>query len=137
MKGELSGNAIFVPNYDLELARKMVAGVDVWLNTPIVGQEACGTSGMKALANGVLNLTTKDGWVAEVDLSDAGWILDDANLAESFYTLLDKEVLPQFYNRSEEGMPIGWVKKMRNSIELSERFDIRKTLEDYKQKLYD
>jgi len=115
----------------------MVAGVDVWLNTPIVGQEACGTSGMKALANGVLNLTTKDGWVAEVDLSDAGWILDDANLAESFYTLLDKEVLPQFYNRSEEGMPIGWVKKMRNSIELSERFDIRKTLEDYKQKLYD
>ncbi|EKD62215.1 MAG: hypothetical protein ACD_52C00265G0002 [uncultured bacterium] len=136
MQGELSGNAIFIPNYDMELALKMVSGVDVWLNTPVVGKEACGTSGMKALANGVINLSTADGWVAEADFENSGWILDDLNLAESFYRLLESDIVPMFYERNAENLPINWIKRMRNSIELSKQFDITKALAKYQQMLY-
>ncbi|OGM23267.1 hypothetical protein A2961_00380 [Candidatus Woesebacteria bacterium RIFCSPLOWO2_01_FULL_39_21] len=136
MKGELSGNAIFVPNYDLELARKMVAGVDVWLNTPVVGKEACGTSGMKALANGVINLTTNDGWVSEVDLTSCGWIIDDNNLSGSFCDIVEREIGQIFFERDKDGLPLNWINRMRKSIELSKRFDIREVLNQYKQKLY-
>jgi len=136
MKDQLSGNALFIPNYDLDVSRYLVRGSDVWLNTPVVGQEACGTSGMKAIANGVLQLTVEDGWTAEVDWHDIGWTLDSNHLTQTLYFRLEDDVIPMFYHRNEAGVPVEWVERMRRSIELAERFSTTRMLTEYKEKLY-
>jgi len=136
MKGQLAGSALFVPNYDLDLAKMLVKGSDLWINTPIFGREACGTSGMKAIANGVLPLSVADGWMAEVDIDKIGWTLDHNNLSESFYSLLELKIAPDFYARNQNGIPESWLEKMQNSIKLSESYSSKRMLEEYQTKLY-
>ena len=133
---ELNGYAIFVPNYNISLANHMTSGSDVWLNTPQGNLEACGTSGMKAIANGVLNCTVLDGWTYEVDWEGIGWVLDPSNISENFYSLLEKEIIPLFYERNQEGIPENWINRMRKSILTAEDFSTEKVLESYKRKLY-
>lgn len=132
---ELSGSAMFIPDYDLALAQYMIQGCDVWLNTPEPGREACGTSGMKALSNGVLACTTEDGWVAETDWQDTGWIIDARHVGTSWVDLLENEILPLFNNR-EEDVPVQWVERMRRSVKLAEHFSAERMLLEYEEKLY-
>lgn len=132
---ELTGHALFIPNYNLEIARYLVSGSDVWLNTPEIGREACGTSGMKALSNGVLQCTVADGWAAEVAWKDTGWTLDSNDISNSLYTTLETNVVPLFYER-ENGVPQRWVEMMQSSIALSDRFSARQMLINYRRELY-
>lgn len=136
MQNELSGCAIFVPNYNIELSQKLVSGSDIWLNTPEFGLEASGTSGMKAIANGVLNMTVADGWANEVDWSQIGWVLDPKNVSESFYEILENEASPLFYQRNENNIPEKWVSMMEKSIILSKKYSTERMLNDYIKKLY-
>ena len=136
MQQQLSGHAIFVPNYDIEVAQMMTRGADVWINTPIQGQEASGTSGMKAVANGVLQLTVEDGWAAEVDWHDRGWTMDNNHLKETFYFRLEQDIVPAFYHRDEQGIPREWVARMQKTINLSEQYSTTRMLKDYETKLY-
>lgn len=136
MSNELWGHAIFVPNYNISLANHMVSGSDVWLNTPKGNQEACGTSGMKAISNGVLNCTVLDGWTYEVNWNGIGWVLDSNNLSESLYSLLEKEVAQMYFKRGEDGLPNEWILRMKKSIELSKNFSAERMLEEYINKLY-
>lgn len=133
---QLSGSALFIPNYNLEVARHLVKGSDVWLNTPEFGREASGTSGMKAISNGVLQCTVPDGWAAEVDWSGVGWQLDPSNLGPSFYEKLEQEIQPLFWQRDQSGVPSAWVTRMQASIRLSERFSTTRMLHEYIEKLY-
>ena len=133
---ELSGSAIFVPNYNISLANHLTSGVDLWLNTPKGNLEACGTSGMKAISNGVLNCTVLDGWTYEVDWNDTGWIVDPNNVAESFYYLLEHEISPLYYERNADGYPSKWIQRMKRSIAISKYFSSERVLEDYKNFLY-
>jgi alpha-glucan phosphorylase-like protein len=136
MKEELSGHALFVPNLNMELDQMLVRGSDVWLNTPEYGKEACGTSGMKAISNGVLQCTVADGWAAEVNWDGTGWQLDHTNLTESLYSLIENEIVPTFYTRDEAGIPQTWVEKMRRSISLAERFSAQRMMNEYKTEFY-
>lgn len=133
---QLSGHAIFVPNYNISLANHMVSGSDIWLNTPKGNLEACGTSGMKAVGNGVLNCTVLDGWTYEVNWEGVGWTLDPQNVAQSFYRLLENEIAPLYYTRDENGTPKAWIQRMRKSIEISKQFSAERVLEEYKKQLY-
>ena len=133
---ELSGHAIFVPNYNVSLANHLTSGSDIWLNTPQGNLEACGTSGMKAISNGVLNCTVLDGWTYEVDWEGAGWVLDPKNVAENLYDLLEKEITPLFYTRNADGLPDKWIGRMRESITFAKKFGAERMLEDYKKYLY-
>ncbi len=134
--GELSGNAIFVPNYNISLANNLTSGSDIWLNTPAGNLEACGTSGMKALANGVLQCTVLDGWTFEVDWKDVGWILNPINTASHFYEVLEQEIVPCFYEKDEHGLPFKWIERMKKSIEIAKQFSATRMMEEYKKKLY-
>jgi starch phosphorylase len=136
MQDELAGNALFIPNYDLAAARMLTRGSDVWLNTPMPGQEASGTSGMKALANGVLAMTVEDGWSAEVDWHETGWSLDGRHLADSVYFRLEHDVVPEFYHRNNQGIPEVWVEKMQRSIALAPSFATKRMLQEYQDLLY-
>lgn len=133
---ELSGIALFIPNYDIGLAQRLVAGVDVWLNTPVDGREASGTSGMKAAANGVLQASVADGWAAEVDWSDTGWTLEPAQPGQHLLDLLQSEIKPLFYERDAKGIPTGWVERMRRSQAVSEHYSAERMLREYREKLY-
>jgi glucan phosphorylase len=135
MKGKLSGHALFVHNYDIALASELVSGSDVWINTPEWGKEASGTSGMKAISNGVLNATIPDGWAMEVDWSGIGWSLDHENLTESLYTTIEsaKEL---FYKRDESGVPEEWIEMMRKSIFLAQKYSTKRMLAEYQKRLY-
>lgn len=136
MQNELSGHAIFIPNYDITVARMMVKGVDVWMNTPILGQEACGTSGMKAISNGVLQLTVEDGWAAEVDWHHMGWTLDSTHLSPTLYLRLEDDIIPAYYSRDENNVPQDWLHRMKKSVRLVERFSATRMLKEYEDKLY-
>lgn len=136
MQDELAGNALFVPNYDIELAKMLVRGSDLWINTPMPGQEASGTSGMKATANGVLQLTVEDGWSAEVNWMDVGWTLDGRHLSDSFYFRLEHDIVPEYYRRNDQGVPEEWVRRMQKSINLSTQFSTKRMLGEYQELLY-
>jgi len=138
MGQELRFHALFIPNYDMEMGAALTRGSDVWLNTPRVGEEASGTSGMKAIANGVLQLTTVDGWTAEVDWSrsKAGWALDYPDTAGSFFRLMDEQVLPTFYQRNERGLPVRWLAMMRAAIKLAPKYAATRMMKDYAKYLY-
>lgn len=133
---ELSGHAIFVPNYNISLANHLVSGSDIWLNTPKGNMEACGTSGMKAISNGVLNCTVLDGWTYEVDWEGIGWVLDPDNIASSFYETLENQIVPLYYSRNGIEAPHEWIERMRKSIRVSENFTSEKMFANYKKLLY-
>ena len=134
---------VFIEDYDLEVARYLVEGADLWLNTPRRPNEACGTSGMKAVANGALHMSTLDGWWAEAYQHEVGWLIgtgeeyDDLNYqdeieSKSFYNLLENEVIPLFYDRGPDGLPRNWIKKMKASLlYLCPRFNTHRMLEEY------
>ena len=145
---EVRGRVIFLSDYDMLLTEQLVCGVDVWINTPRRPWEACGTSGMKVLANGGLNLSELDGWWAEAYRSDVGWALGDglehgddpewdAVEAEALYSILENEVIPTFYTRNAEGLPPEWLAKMRQSmVTLTARFSANRAVRQYTDECY-
>ncbi len=136
IKEELHGIVVYLPNYSLPLAHLLISGCDVWLNTPVVGSEACGTSGMKALLNGCLPLSTKDGWVGEFEMFGIGWLLDTDNISQSILRTLKNQILPMYYTRAHE-IPVDWGKNMRNGRELIlKKYTTARMLRDYIQKVY-
>jgi len=142
------GRVVFLEDYDINVARHFVQGVDVWLNTPRRPREACGTSGMKAVFNGVLNLSVPDGWWAEAYDGLNGFAIgqgsqhiseaqQDQRDAEALYTVLEKEVIPLYYDRSDSGIPLRWVARMKHAIQsLAWRFNARRMLLEYARKCY-
>jgi starch phosphorylase len=142
------GRVVFLSDYDMLLTEQLVGGVDVWINNPRRPWEACGTSGMKVLANGGLNLSELDGWWAEAYTPQVGWALGDgrehgddpawdAAEAEALYALLEQEVVPQFYARDENGLPMQWLAKTRKSIEtLTALFSANRTVRQYTEEYY-
>jgi len=145
---EVCGRVVFFPDYDLLLAERLVQGADLWINTPRRPWEASGTSGMKVLVNGGLNLSELDGWWAEAYAPEVGWALGDgqehgddpawdAAEAEALYALLERDVIPAFYTRDQLGMPTGWVAKMRASMaRLTPRFSTNRVVREYTEKYY-
>ena len=145
---ELQGRVIFVEDYDLLVAAELTQGVDVWINTPRRPWEACGTSGMKVLVNGGLNLSELDGWWAEAYRPEVGWALGDrqehrdtsawdAEEAEQLYRLLEEEIVPSFYRRDESGLPREWIARMRESMsQLTVRFSSNRMLREYTERFY-
>lgn len=134
---DFNGKIAFIPEYSLDIAKKLTAGADIWLNTPELGKEACGTSGMKAGLNGGLVMSVSDGWVDEIDWKGKGWILPDHNVSSAIYDLLEKEALPEFYLRNKEGVPEAWVGRMRSTIDIAgSRYGAERMLADYISKLY-
>jgi len=145
---EARPHVIFLSDYDMLLTEHLVQGVDVWINTPRRPWEACGTSGMKVLVNGGLNLSELDGWWAEAYRPDVGWALGDgqdhgddpawdAAEAEALYDRLEREVVPEFYTRDETGMPTVWVARMRESMaRLTPRFSADRVVREYTEQHY-
>ncbi len=126
----------FIPNYNLEVANYLVRGSDVWLNTPIVGYEACGTSGMKAALNGVLQCSTNDGWVREPNWDQVGWILDSEHISESLYDTIEQEIIP-LYAKREQGYPTQWAERMvKSSNIIQDNYSMQRMLNDYCVQLY-
>lgn len=142
MREDLFGKIAFVQDYDMALAQCLTAGIDVWVNNPIRGNEASGTSGMKVLANGGLNLSELDGWWNEAYSPEYGWAIregesGDAGSAESLYDLLETQVAAQFYDRDDEGIPRQWVARVRSSMsELTARFSSDRTVREYTERAY-
>jgi starch phosphorylase len=144
----MSDRVVFIPNYNIHIARMMVSGCDVWLNNPRRPQEASGTSGMKAAMNGLPNLSVLDGWWDEANYSRTGWAIghgetyedpdyEDKVEASALYDLLEKEIVPLFYNRDEEGVPRGWVQKMKEAIRLNcPLFNTARMVRDYAMRAY-
>lgn len=144
---DLWKHIVFVEDYDMKVARELVQGVDLWLNTPRRGEEACGTSGMKAAMNGVLNLSVLDGWFDEAWEISGGWAIgdreeysedQDAIHASNIYYLLEREIVPLFYAQSEGGLSSEWVKRMKTCMmNLTPAFDARRMVSEYVTQLYD
>jgi starch phosphorylase len=140
------GRIAFVEDYDMSLARELVRGVDVWLNMPRRLQEACGTSGMKASMNGVINLSVLDGWWNEAYNGSNGWAIngvqvkpseEDAVDAEALYELLEKEIVPLFYERDRMGVPHRWIKVAKEAIRsISPAFSACRMMKEYTQRMY-
>jgi starch phosphorylase len=145
---EARPHVLFLSDYDMLLTEHLVQGVDVWVNTPRRPWEACGTSGMKVLVNGGINLSELDGWWAEAYTPELGWALGDgqehdedpawdAAEAEALYGLLEREVIPEFYTRNEQGVPTAWVARMRESMaQLTPRFSANRTVREYTEQHY-
>jgi starch phosphorylase len=139
---------VFLSDYDMLLTGELVRGVDLWINTPRRPWEASGTSGMKVLVNGGINLSELDGWWAEAYTPEVGWALGDgkehgddpawdAAEAEALYALLEQEVIPSFYDRDRGGIPSSWIARMRESMaRLTPRFSANRTVREYTEKYY-
>jgi starch phosphorylase len=145
---EARKHVVFLSDYDMLLTEQFIQGVDVWINTPRRPWEASGTSGMKVLVNGGLNLSELDGWWAEAYTPEVGWALGDgkehgddpswdAVEAESLYGLLENKVIPDFYNRDEKGIPTAWVARIRESMaRLTPQFSANRTVSQYTEQYY-
>ena len=143
---ELWKHVVFVEDYDMKVAREMVQGVDLWLNNPRRGEEACGTSGMKAAINGVLNLSILDGWFDEAYETSGGWAIgdrepysdeQDALHASAIYYLLENEIVPTFFEQREQ-TPREWVRRVKQSLtHISPQFDCRRMVREYMTELYE
>lgn len=145
---EFLGKIIFLEDYDFLLARRLVSGVDIWMNTPTRPLEASGTSGEKAEMNGVVNLSVKDGWWLEGYREGAGWALTEKRTyqtqgyqdrldAATIYGLLENEIIPLYYNKNKKGISEGWVKVIKNSIALiAPHYTMKRQLDDYYDKFY-
>lgn len=132
-----TGHVTFIPNYNLEVAEYLTRGSDVWLNTPMEGFEACGTSGMKASLNGVLQCTTSDGWTREVQWHDIGWILDDQQISESLYKTIEKEIIPLFAQRGSDGIPRQWIERMITTSQIiRDQYSTKRMFDQYWSQLY-
>ncbi len=128
---------VMVEDYSITLSRLLVSGSDVWLNTPIFGKEASGTSGMKAAANGVLQCTVPDGWAWEVDWSGLGFSLPSEDTENGLYRMLAEQVIPLYYKQDARGIPELWTQMMRETIaELAPQFSSERMVLDYHNKLY-
>ncbi len=138
---------MFVEDYDMNLARDLVRGVDVWLNTPRRLQEACGTSGMKASMNGVINLSVRDGWWDEAYNGINGWAIDsfrggnpdeeDKADAEELYSLLENNIVPLFYDRDRKGVPHGWIQVAKEAIKtVNPVFNACRMMKEYVERMY-
>jgi starch phosphorylase len=145
---EVQGRVVFLNDYDMMLAQELVQGIDLWINTPRRPWEACGTSGMKVLVNGGLNLSELDGWWAEAYSSEVGWAIGDgkehgedpawdAQEADALYTLLEAEVIPEFYERDNSGMPSRWLERVRESMaRLTPEFSATRAIREYTESHY-
>ncbi len=147
-QNQMRKHAVFLSDYDMLLTGKLAQGVDVWINTPRRPWEACGTSGMKVLVNGGLNLSELDGWWAEVYTPKVGWALGDGKEhgddpgwdsmeANALYELLETKVIPEFYERDENGIPAAWVSRIRESMaRLTPCFSANRAVREYTEKYY-
>ena len=145
---EFIGKILFISNYDMELGSRLTSGVDVWLNTPTRPLEASGTSGEKAVMNGVLNFSVLDGWWAEGYRPDAGWAIQEKRTyqdqryqdemdAETIYNTLENEIVPLYYARNVHEVPTGWVAAMKKCLnEISPRFTMKRMMDDYFEQYY-
>ena len=145
---EFVGKILFISNYDMELGNRLTSGVDVWLNTPTRPLEASGTSGEKAVMNGVLNFSVLDGWWAEGYRPDAGWAIQEKRTyqdqryqdemdAETIYNTLENEIVPLYYARNVHEVPTGWVAAMKKCLnEISPRFTMKRMMDDYFSQYY-
>ena len=145
---EFQGKIIFVEDYDFLLARRLVSGVDIWMNTPTRPMEASGTSGEKAEMNGVVNLSVKDGWWLEGYREGAGWALTEKRTyqnqeyqdrldAATIYSLLENEIVPLYYNKDKKGISKGWIAVIKNSIaKIAPHYTMKRQLDDYYEKFY-
>ena len=145
---EVKGRVVFLNDYDMMLAQELVQGIDLWINTPRRPWEACGTSGMKVLVNGGLNLSELDGWWAEAYSPEVGWAIGDgqehgedpewdAREADTLYTLLEAEAIPAFYERDESGMPAKWLGRIRESMaRLTPEFSATRAIREYTESHY-
>lgn len=147
-QNEVRRKVVFLSDYDMLLTQQLVKGVDVWINTPRRPWEASGTSGMKVLVNGGLNLSELDGWWAEAYSPEVGWALGDGQEhnddpvwddqeANALYNLLENELIPEFYDRDENGIPVKWIKRVRESMALlTPRFSANRTVREYTERHY-
>ena len=145
---EFLGKIIFLENYDMQLARRLVSGVDIWLNTPTRPLEASGTSGEKALMNGVINFSVLDGWWLEGYRPGAGWALTEKRTyqnqdyqdqldAATIYSILENEIVPLYYNKNAKGYSEGWIQVVKNSIaQIAPHYTMKRQLDDYYTKFY-
>ena len=145
---EVRPHVVFLSDYDMLLSEYMVQGVDVWINTPRRPWEACGTSGMKVLVNGGINLSELDGWWAEAYTPEVGWALGDgkehgddpawdAVEAETLYSLFEQKVIPEFYDRNGSGIPTAWIQRMRESMaRLTPNFSSNRAVREYTERHY-
>jgi starch phosphorylase len=147
VRADVWDRVVFLEDYDIALAQYLVAGIDVWLNTPRRPWEACGTSGMKVLVNGGLNLSELDGWWAEAYNPEVGWALGDgrehhepehdAVEATRLYEILEQEVIPEFYDRDRGGIPTTWLKRIRASMaRLTPQFSSNRMVREYVETIY-
>jgi glycogen phosphorylase len=144
---EIAKHIVFLEDYSIQVARELVQGVDLWLNNPKRGEEACGTSGMKAGINGVLNLSILDGWFDEAYEISGGWAIGDREQyaedqdeihARAIYSILENEIVPLYYANREEGVPVEWVRRMKQSLtHLSPQFNCQRMVGEYMSQLYD
>jgi starch phosphorylase len=141
------GRIAFVEDYDLGVARELVRGVDIWLNNPRRLQEACGTSGMKASMNGVINLSVRDGWWDEAYNGKNGWVIGDLQVgrpeeedrkdADAIYSLLENEIVPLYYNRDRKGIPRGWMQIVKEAVKtITPAFNACRMMVKYNQQMY-
>jgi starch phosphorylase len=143
---EMSKHIVFLEDYDMKVGRELVQGVDLWLNNPRRGEEACGTSGMKAGINGILNLSILDGWFDEAYEFSGGWAIGEREIytedqdilhATATYSLLENEIVPMFFERRDQGPPREWMRRMKQSImRLTPAFDCRRMVGEYMTELY-
>ena len=148
-RDEFQGKVIFVEDYDFLLARRLVSGVDIWMNTPTRPMEASGTSGEKAEMNGVVNLSVKDGWWLEGYREGAGWALTEKRTyqnqgyqdqfdAATIYGLLENEIIPLYYDKDKKGVSKGWCKVIKNSVaQIAPHYTMKRQLDDYYSKFYE
>jgi len=147
-QSEVRRRVVFLENYDIDIARFLVSGVDVWLNNPRRPMEASGTSGMKAAVNGVLNMSTADGWWCEGYTPEGGWIIgagdncddmeyQDVVESQAIYDMLENEVIPLFYTRSADNLPRAWIHRVKNSIKwIAPRFNTHRMVAEYTRRFY-
>jgi starch phosphorylase len=140
---EVRGRVVFLSDYDMQMAQELVQGMDLWINTPRRPWEACGTSGMKVLSNGGLNISELDGWWAEAYVPEVGWAIGDgkehgedpgwdAAEVEQLYTLLEQQVVPEFYDRDTQGLPARWLERVRESMaRLTPEFSASRAIREY------
>ena len=134
---KMPGSVVFISGYNIDLSKVLTSGADIWLNTPVIGAEACGTSGMKAALNGALSLSTRDGWISEVDPQDVGWVTANSSDNTEILDFIEDQIIPMYVAHLAHPEHSLWVKKMFSARKLIlENFSTTRMLKDYIEKLY-